>query len=107
MATPVYSTLFIAARGVNINAGYVVPAGFVAVVRDIEIAFLATPNNTAADVLDHATSTILTYHLQLNPFEEHHWEGRQVVDTGAEILASSAGPADTSIRVSGYLLTLP
>jgi hypothetical protein len=107
MARSVYSTLFIAAFGTPVSAGYAVPAGFTAVVRDVVAVFTGTPNNTAIDVVDTATNSIIAYHLQLNPFEMFHWEGRQVVHEGATFTATSAGPTGVSVRVSGYLLALP
>lgn len=107
MPLQVYSTLFIAAQGVDVNTGYVVPAGKLAVVRDVEAVAFGSPTDTAVSVFDAATNSTITYHLFLNPFEEHHWEGRQVVEPGATITAQTAGSQDVSVRVSGYLLTLP
>lgn len=107
MAAPVYSTLFIAADGFTISTGYVVPAGFVAVVRDCTIYIDGSLANTAADVRDLATGAFVFYHLMSTQNDYAHWVGHQVFPAGAEIHASSAGPNSAAIRVSGYLLTLP
>jgi hypothetical protein len=104
---PVYSTLFIAARGVSVDASYVVPAGMLAIVRDVVFVFDEAPDNTAADVIDANTHTIIAYCLAIDPFQFFHLDCRQVVPAGGRIEGSSGGPGDVSIRVSGYLLTLP
>lgn len=107
MAQPVYSTLFVAATAVNVDARYTVPDGHIAVVRDVNFFFNGTPNNTAAQAYDLTTASYIAYHLMVNPFENFHWEGRQVLDAGATLQGASSGPNGCSIRISGYLLTLP
>lgn len=107
MATSVYSTLFIAAAGTDISAGYVVPSGMVAVVRDVSALCEGAPDDTAAELLDNATGTYIWYRLFQDPFEFDHWDGRQVVPAGATFTAASSGPQIVHVRVSGYLLTLP
>ena len=90
-----------------LNTGYVVPAGYIAVVRDVTAVFEGTPEDTALAVYEPSTNTHVFYHLQVNQDEFAHWDGRQVFDTGSEIHATSAGPNTVHVRVSGYLLTLP
>lgn len=107
MAQPVYSTLFVAAVGTDLGAGYVVPGGHLAVVRDVALLFDGTPEDTAAGVYDVTTLTWIAYHLMVDAEEYWHWEGRQIVPAGAEFQLRSAGPNAVSGRVSGYLLTLP
>lgn len=106
MARSVYSTLFIAAAGANLNAGYVVPDGYLGIVRDISCICLNFPGDTAVEVIDNNTATFVWYVLQTHLNQYDQWEGRQVFPAGAEILAASSGPNDVRIRVSGYLLSL-
>lgn len=105
MAIPVYSTLFIAAAGIADGAGYVVPAGMVAIVRDIDTLCFGSPADTAFALTDEATSTYVAYHLYTGLNEFWSWRGRQVIPGGAEMLASQSGPQDIAVRVSGYLLS--
>jgi hypothetical protein len=103
----VYSTLFIAASGIGISAGYAVPSGHLAVVRDVMLVFAGAPDDTAAQCFDVTTATLIAYHLQVDPFEAYHWTGRQVVPAGATFELVSSGPGLVYGRCSGYLLTTP
>jgi hypothetical protein len=105
LAQPVYSTRFIARQGLNGTATYVVPAGFRAVVRDVD----AYCDNSGAGgtLFLHGSAGQTIWHLSLAAFAttDGMWRGRQVV----EQLESFDVTTDTrtDVTVSGYLLSLP
>lgn len=103
----IYSTLFVEANAVNVLAEYDVPDGFVAVIRDICMLLYGSPSDTAAYVFNGTDTGVVTYALHTDPFQAVHWEGRQVFPTGSRIIAQAQGPAQVSLRVSGYLLAAP
>lgn len=104
MARSVYSTLFIAALGTPVDAAYVVPAGFTAVVRDVAAWFYGEPDDTVLGLQDLTTSAFVYYVVMQDEYQYSHWQGRQVFPEGSEFQASSTGPNTVSVRVSGYLL---
>lgn len=103
----VYSTLFITVAAADVNARYVVPDGYRAVVKDIGIFFNGAPANTSAFVTGETGGGFIFYRLALDPYEFNHWVGSQVVNEGSTITLASGGPQVVYGRVSGYLLTLP
>ena len=107
MATAVYSTKFISMAGLEANASYVVPAGFVAIVRDIACLVLGPSDESVCQVGAEAGVPIMLWLFgagQSYPY--YQWQGRQVVDEGQTIAAATAGGTSCSIRVSGYLLSM-
>lgn len=103
----VYSTLFIEAIAIEAFAEYVVPDGYLAVVRDVSALNLGAADDTAFNVENHSTSAIICYHGFVDEFEWFHADVRQVVEAGSTISMQVSGPTETSVRVCGYLLTLP
>lgn len=101
----VYSTRFLAWAASELPPAYVVPTGYVAVVRD-------------ADVYS-AGGEIINWRLGVNTVaifaagaftiiaeaQTAEWRGRQVLEPGDELYFQSDGPTDG--LVSGYLLGLP
>lgn len=106
MARPVYSTLFIAVAAMAPDAGYTVPEGFTAVVRDVSILFDGTtPTDTACGVYDASTGTYYAYSLMVSNQQYFHWVGHQVQPQGSTFSVIGFGPTEILARVSGYLLT--
>jgi hypothetical protein len=105
VAARVYSTVFYSAHAAPLSFTYTVPAGQVAIVRDIDALFEGNPGNTALSVYDPGTLGTVYYHLQTNPNEYVQWRGRQVFLAGQRFTVASAGPNAVGCRVSGYLLT--
>lgn len=107
----VYSTLLMAWRAVSAGTNtYTVPAGFRAVVRDIVATPMAGSVGSGLfgfDVHDHDGHI---FFARLTPAAfvggTFHWEGRQIVDAGGQIIASAYDDG-WDFRISGYLLTLP
>lgn len=106
MARAVYSTQFLAAQGSGFGAvSYVVPAAFVAVVRDI--ALFQSPG-AAGDliVVDAPSSGYLLAEAEAGGDNVTvHWTGNLVLNAGQQIIASGFGTAAQAAVVSGYLLT--
>lgn len=106
MPRAVYSTRFIAvANGTPQRVTYVVPAGFVAVVRSVDIYLDEGPGATAyAGIVDPACS-IGQWSSSASGYVTATWNGRQVANAGEELVGSVNGDVGGSILVSGYLLT--
>lgn len=107
MPRAVYSTRFIAVPfGPPASAGYVVPTGFVAVIRDIAVRF--TGGSGGPFVVQVADPALIIAVLEgadaITGMAE--WSGRQICNEGEEVDASNEGSADGSCMVSGYLLAL-
>lgn len=103
MPAPAYSSTLIRASGAG-PFTYVVPAGYRAVVRDMNfVTGLTNPSEVAAYVVGHA----YFYRDFLNPggdISYLHWQGRVVVNDGESLVVTlSAGPVDC--YVCGYLLS--
>ncbi len=107
MALPVFSTRFLAAHDqpAIVPATYIVPAGFVAVVRDLDVycgdvlggdEFFA--RGSAGQVFWQAT-------IALGETGWRFWRGRQVLYAGEQLQMFSTKVFDLS--ASGYLLTAP
>jgi hypothetical protein len=77
-----------------------VPDGQLWVVRDIVASFASTGDTAALNVEDDVGVTIAF--LQPTPgFNMVHWEGRQAIAQGHELVAV-AGPIAVSVRITGY-----
>lgn len=107
----VYSTLFMDHFATSpFTLFYDVPAGFVAVVRDICLNNQGFQGRgvQGIKVFDNDTgSVIYAVGNELGvTLATYHWEGRQVMNPGARLAAITAEPY-WNVRVSGYLLALP
>ena len=104
MAIPVYSTRFILEHGATGPHSYLVPAGFVAIIRDVDVTTQPTGGCNILLVVDLALLWIVE--LGLEPqFTYQSWRGRQVVPGGGVMTLDTTDTADYA--VSGYLLTSP
>lgn len=86
---------------------FVVPAGYVAVVRDISATLTTVSLQDEKLVVSAGTAAIYQAIGPPGATRSFHWEGRCVLDTG-EVLAIAAfgDPASNwGIRISGYLLS--
>ena len=105
MARAIYSTLF--GVGNRTTAGlvsvYTVPAGSVAVVRDV--ALLVLNIGDQINFLDFTnTVNIANYRAATSP-QTFQWAGHQVFPAGAQIGVNCVNAGFNSWRISGYLLT--
>jgi hypothetical protein len=104
--SPIYTVTFIAGHGVTADVSYAVPAGFVAVVRclDMYIDSLA-----AGDMFLHGANgqAIFWQSWGINDQVAKQWTGRHAFPAGSRITVHpSLGPSDAlDVTVSGYLLT--
>jgi hypothetical protein len=106
MARPIYSTRFFQISGLTGTHPYTVPAGFVAVVRDLD-AF-ADPTISGSDLFFQgvATQTIWWNNFPVDQRSYGSFRGRQVFNPGETWFVTVDGdPVD--VTVSGYLLTTP
>lgn len=115
MARPVYSTRFVDLPGFSGGpfAAYVVPAGKVAVVKDIRITYGSltisggdfwVQTNSLTKLWRYAWFTGLS--SPINNGGTSAWWGMTVVDAGDALsVQTAAGTCD--FAVSGYLLDLP
>lgn len=102
----VYTTTFIQAHGATEDATYPVPAGFVAVVRDVDMYIDAL---AAGDMFLHGVNgqAIWWQSWGINDQVWKQWTGRHAYPAGTSIVVHpSLGPNDAlDVTVSGYLLT--
>lgn len=106
----VYSTLFLSGNTTGGAPVYTVPAGFVAILRDVDVY-----NNSlvfAELFLEDSEFGNTIWRVDNNAFipgssiGSSQWRGRQVFTEGNGFLFNaSSGTWD--VRASGYLLTLP
>lgn len=89
---------------VGVNTTYTVPAGYRAIVRDLDAINISGGSGSLtmtiaglAYLFVAQSSTYLDYHA---------WRGRQVVNPGETLQVSQSG-INWGYAVSGYLLTLP
>lgn len=87
---------------------YTVPAGYVAVIRDMRL-YAAT--SSTAEVAIEVTNpgpatTIIFFNNDVSPGDYVEWQGRVVIDDGAEIIGVTTEPGITA-HISGYLLAAP
>lgn len=103
MASPVYSTVFIAESALVLSTA-TVGAGEVFIVRDIDIVSFSA---LAATFLayDAATVTFFSYTFPAGSASSQWagWRGRQVLLEGDKLTITATQPI--SARVSGYVLS--
>lgn len=108
MAQPVYSTRFIHSHGLTGTVQYMVPAGVVAVVRDVD-AYIGTPAGLNNLYLHGALGqTIWWTSATIGESQYSSWRGRQVYQEGEIVeVEADVGLLDAyDVTVSGYLLTI-
>lgn len=100
---PVYSTRFFANQLVSSDVAFLVPGGFVAVVRRIDISQVA-PGGFTCQVGIGGAANFFAVAMGLTPdVSWAWWDGRQVVNAGEQIVAHGVGTGD--VVCSGYLLS--
>lgn len=105
MSVPVYSTLFIDSPGLVGDAGFLVPDGFVAVVRDIDAV---APAGAGAQIYAGigGSSEFWTYQWTVVATADwRSWRGRVVIPGGGQLVIHTDAPVD--VIACGYLLTAP
>jgi len=101
----VYSTRFLAWAASEIPPVYVVPSGYVAIVRDLDVySFGGEMTNWKFGINGVCWFAAGQFTIEALA-QTGQWRGRQVVQAGEEILFESDGPTDGI--ASGYLLGLP
>lgn len=108
MASTVYSTLFLAANTGSGLLNYIVPDGFVAVLRDVDVynnsvvlAELFLEDNETGQTIWRVDNSAVIPTLSIGSVQ---WKGRQVFNGGGGfVFTATAGVWD--VRASGYLLT--
>jgi len=106
VAAPIYSVRFIlAAGGSALELDYLVPAGKVAVIRDICVG---STDGAAGYAVAVAIGGVPVHEaiLAAGAGQTDHWDGRAVANAGETIECYKLRAAATCI-VSGYLLTAP
>jgi hypothetical protein len=103
----VYSTRFIASPAPEFPPTYTVPAGFIAVVRCIDLWCPAGYGGSRTLVQMVSPACIIFEAIFGAGEESAHWDGRQVLEPGEQLTLNSDVPSPGSALVSGYLLTLP
>lgn len=101
----VYSTQFLRARGADISVSYTVPAGLVAVVRDISGYIAASSSATEVLVYGGSENVIWLIALGAALDSAFHWNGRQVFVASESFTVVSGAGIDVAAGVSGYLLS--
>jgi hypothetical protein len=107
MARAVYSTRFLSLGIEGTNVSYIVPAGYVAVVRAIDMVYLGGPTAAAGFVELGGALVPVALLLNVNGNDQAHIQTRQVVNAGDPIKIIATTLNTCYISVSGYLLTLP
>ena len=104
MAQPVYSTQFIASPTFLGTYDFIVPTGFVAVVRDLDIVLQPTGSAVLQLFVNGCGIWIAETGFQPG-FSYWSWRGRQVCTSPGAVRAVLSD--NGSVVVSGYLLSLP
>lgn len=107
MARPVYSTRFAAISLTGAAVSYIVPDGFIAIVRSIQMFYFGGPSAGFGLVQAGGVLATLAYLNNVHGNDYLSVEMRAVVDASEPIKVSCSTGNACSFYVSGYLLTLP
>jgi hypothetical protein len=104
----VFSTQFISQQGVtNTGVEYLVPAGFIAVVRDVILYTNTGISNTHCEVKNATSNALMVRHdAHTGNADWFHDELRQVLNSG-EVLRAFTDGQQWDVTISGYLLVSP
>ena len=106
MARAVYSTRFISlVTSSAASESYTVPAGYTAVIRDINGVMWPEASTTAYVEISDTGLLLVYWTAPTDTYENFRWQGRQVIDSDETISAVSNSPGPVYIAVSGYLLS--
>jgi hypothetical protein len=103
----IYSTRFVAvAPTVTNTVYYTVPAGKIAVIRSMTVAWSATARagGTVYVLLPLSNGYLWVVNIPGGSPGSDRWEGRTVLNPGETIRASTTSSPVTFLTVSGYLL---
>lgn len=103
----VYSTCFFRAFTAVGPLQFTCPAGFVAVLRDVDVV---AESNASSDVLEVAIEGLgFIWGVQGSggAFQTAQWRGRSVFTAGQVLEATVTGPGTWHVSACGYLLSLP
>lgn len=105
MSRPLYSTLFFSAPGLAGLESYNVPAGYVAVIRDIDVYYVTGLAGADCQVQMQGGAVFAFFSFgPTDPSAVKSWRGRQVIPGLRTLEIITTGALDVS--VSGYLLTV-
>lgn len=107
MASSVYSVRFLAQYASVLDQVYEVPAGYRAIVRDMD-AYNA-PGGSPDDYVYVWVEEIegAFAYQKFDGVGWVSWRGRQVINEGEHLAVGNNSASMTMVMVSGYLLTLP
>ncbi len=104
MSRPVYSTRLLGAVGLVGTLSYTVPAGFVAVIRDLDA--YNGGGITVTNITLHGSGGQTIWQDDSTTLSRNSaWRGRQVIFAGETFDVHTTGAWD--VTVSGYLLSTP
>jgi hypothetical protein len=101
----VYSTRFYEGKNVTSGTIVTVPAGYIAIVRDIDAFFGGGIEGGALNVIGTLGQTFAWFPFTGLTSAAFTWRGRQVFSAGESVRFVSGAGVD--LTVSGYLLTAP
>lgn len=102
---PVYSTRFFANLLVNSSVAFLVPGGYIAVVRHVDCS-QTSPGGFICQVGIAGHANFFSVDMGLTTTVSWaSWAGRQVLNAGEQLVANGVGTGD--VVASGYLLTTP
>jgi hypothetical protein len=107
VAGTVYSVQFISTDNVALNPTYEVPAGYRAILRDLDAWCGGTPTSQGIVMENLSTGALIWYEPFTTEFQISQWRGRQVIDEGQQVQLTTGAGAPIHASLSGYLLTLP
>lgn len=107
MALAVYSTRLLYTANISAAPSYVIPEGFVAVIRDLDASCPSPVTGYYVYLVNVTKSYIIAISTFPSDNNSASWRGRQVVPAGEEIALNGNPPTGATATVSGYLLTLP
>jgi len=102
----VYSHRFVAANNIPPVADFTCPAGYVAVLRWVNVYKASEPSGGLLNISIKAVVVMMQINVQANDGLSQAYEFRQVFNAG-ETLEFFAGVGNWSVTASGYLLSLP
>jgi hypothetical protein len=106
----VYSTRFVKTLLTGTNTTYyTVPAGTVAVVRTMTVAWvsLARAGGVAQVLLNGANSFVWIVPIAASTAASDHWEGNMVLPAGELLRAAATATGTIFLTISGFLLSVP
>lgn len=103
----IYSTKFVEQKGMTLDYFYVVPSGYVAVVRCIDVYQGAVLSDNSLYFQGNAGQAIHKWEGGLDQDVISQWTGRQVFNPGDTFTFHNVGGFAWDFTASGYLLVAP